>query len=380
MARIIINGTIVRSPQGGLGLYHLGFLAGLKKLGHEAYFVEKSSWENDCYNPVTKISSNDCQYGISFLLSLLERYNLKEQWCYVDIEGTYYGLQKKDIEDKFATADLYIDLEWGEWLEESTNTPAKVFLDGEPGWFQFKMKKMLMSGKPLPLYDYYFTTGNLIGTKQCKVPTLGIDWKHCLCPTLLEEVKETKVNKGAPFTTIMKWQSNKPVEFEGEVYGQKDVEFERIINIPQLVSEEMEVAVSGSDVPRKQLSENGWQVKDADNVCLTVDSYLNYLSASKGEFTIAKNSFVKTRCGWFGDRAGYYLGSGRPVILQETGFSEFLPCGNGLFSFQNLGEAVDAINEVSNNFNHHSKAAYEIASEYLEAEKVMKKFLNEVGL
>lgn len=226
----------------------------------------------------------------------------------------------------------------------------------------------------------YFTVGKLIGTSSCDVPTLGIDWKHALNPTLLSEVLEKPINQNAPYTTVMKWQSNKPIKYGGKVLGQKDVEFEKILGFPSLIDEELEVAVSGANVPRERLSRGGWKIKDADDVGISIDSYRNYVADSKGEFSIAKNAFVQTRCGWIGDREGFYLGSGRPVILQDTGFSDFLPCGQGLLSFQTIEEAKEAIKAVSSDYKRHSKSAREIAYEYFDSEKVLFDILSQIGL
>ncbi len=45
-------------------------------------------------------------------------------------------------------------------------------------------------------------------------------------------------------------------------------------------------------------------------------------SDSKGEFTVAKDQYVRLNTGWFSDRTACYLAGGRPVITQETGFTD----------------------------------------------------------
>ena len=380
MAQIIINGTMIRLPWGGLNLWHLAWLLGFKKLGHDVYFVERSGWENDCYDIAKREMTNDCSYGIAVVSQLLSGYGLSNNWCFVDHYGNYHGLSKTAINEVFEYADLYLDLEWGEWMEESAKVTKRVFVDGEPGWFQLKLQRDVDNGKNLPQYDYYSTVGGLIGTSHCDVPVGNIQWNHHLPPVLLDEVKEMEVNGDAAFTTIMNWQSNKPFEYNGKFYGQKDIEFEKFIGLPGLVKETMEVAISGSGIPRERIIENGWRLKNADDISVSPGSYLEYIANSKGEFSVVKNSFAQTNCGWFGDRAGYYLGAGRPVVLQDTGFSRILPCGKGLIAVQTVEEAAEAIQMISADYIKHSKAAREIAYEYLGAEKIVKKILDKLGI
>jgi len=380
MARIIVSGTMIREPRGGSNLWYLAWLVGFKMNGHEVYFVEKSEWPNDCYDIPNRIMTSDCSYGVGVVRKLLEKYGLQENFCFVDHYGTYHGLNKSTVNELFRTADLYVDLEWAQWKEEATHCGMRVFVDGEPGWFQVRFKKWLDSGVVLPAYDHFFTDGSLIGTEKCDVPTSGITWKHNLPPVLLQEVKDAPVNGKSAFTTVMNWNPDKRVEHDGKEYGHKDIEFEKIMSLPSKVNEMMEVAVSGKKIPWQRLNENGWQAKKADDISISATSYLNYIAGSKAEFSVAKQAFVSTQCGWFNDRSGYYLGFGKPVILQETGFSQILPTGKGLLSFTNIEEAADAIKMVSLDYSMHSKAAREFAFEYMDAGKVIRKFLDKIGM
>ena len=64
------------------------------------------------------------------------------------------------------------------------------------------------------------------------------------------------------------------------------------------------------------------------------DRYRAFIQGSKGEIGVAKSGYTAARCGWFSDRSVCYLASGRPVVAQETGFSQFVPTGEGLFAFE----------------------------------------------
>jgi hypothetical protein len=90
--------------------------------------------------------------------------------------------------------------------------------------------------------------------------------------------------------------------------------------------------------------------------------------------------YTATSSGWFSDKSAAYLASGRPVVVQETGFSQYLPVGKGLFAVNNIDEAKDAIEKIESNYAFHCEKAVEIANEYLETKVVLKKFLNELGI
>ena len=212
------------------------------------------------------------------------------------------------------------------------------------------------------------------------MPTSGIEWKHNLPPVLLNEVKDAPVNGKSAFTTVMNWNPDKRIEHDGIKYGHKDLEFEKIMSLPSKVNEIMEVAVSGNKIPWQRLSEHKWLAKKADDISISASSYLSYIAGSKAEFSVAEQAFVATQCGWFNDRSGYYMGFGKPVVLQETGFSRVLPTGRGLVSFNNIEEAADAIRKVSLDYAVHSKAARELALEYMDAGKVIGKFLSKIGM
>ena len=71
--------------------------------------------------------------------------------------------------------------------------------------------------------------------------------------------------------------------------------------------------------------------------------------------------------GWFSCRSACYLAAGRPVAVQDTGFSAVLPVGEGLLTFTTVEEAVAAINEIEANYARHAKAARALAVEYFDA-------------
>ena len=113
---------------------------------------------------------------------------------------------------------------------------------------------------------------------------------------------------------------------------------------------------------------------------MSFDAFRDYINTSRGEFSVARNVYVDTRSGWFSERTAAYLASGRPAVVQDTGFSEHLPSGRGLFAVRTREEAAAAIEEINRDFALHSRCAREIAAEYLDATKVMGGIVKTLGV
>jgi hypothetical protein len=111
-----------------------------------------------------------------------------------------------------------------------------------------------------------------------------------------------------------------------------------------------------------------------------VGKYLHYIQQSRGEFTVARDQYVRPNTGWFSDRTCCYLAAGRPVITQETGFSQHIPSGKGLFGFKTMEDILHAVDAIDRNYAGHCRAAAEVAQEYFAAEKVIGSLMKRAGL
>lgn len=373
--KIIVSGAMIKYPWGGIIQWILAWLIGLKNLGNDVYYVEDVEWEYSCYDVSKKMMTSDPSYGISVVIPELKKYHLMDHFCFKDSNNKFYGMTKSRLLELFKTADIFIDLEFDTWKPYSEQIPLRVYVDPEPGWNQIGLQKMVNNGDQIPNYNTYFTHGLNIGTEKSSIPALGINWEKMFCPILLEERINGSSKQNSPFTTVMQWQANKTIEYNGKTYGMKDIEFQKFIRLPALVKDKMEIAVSGSDIPKDIMRNYGWIVKNADDISTSVPNYRKYIANSKGEFSIAKNAHVETNSGVFLERSGYYMFSKKPVVLQDTGWSEHLPTGRGLFAVKNLEEAVEAIKMINMDYKKHAKWANEIVYEYLDAEKVIGNFL-----
>jgi hypothetical protein len=169
----------------------------------------------------------------------------------------------------------------------------------------------------------------------------------------------------------MAWSTRDPVIYQGVEYGQKDIEFRKIQDLPTRIRRRFEIAIGGSKAPREQLTAAGWSLTEARIVTETPWTYLDYIAASRGEFSVAVNLEVKSRSGWFSDRTAAYLASGKPAVVQDTGFSESLPCGEGLFAFENVDDVTSSIEAIDADYQRHCAAARRIAETYFDSDEVL---------
>ncbi|MBT3800652.1 MAG: glycosyltransferase family 1 protein, partial [Bacteroidetes bacterium] len=127
-----------------------------------------------------------------------------------------------------------------------------------------------------------------------------------------------------------------------------------------------------------KLGENGWNVVSSENASGSHSIYQSFIFKSKAEISVAKETYVKAKTGWFSCRSACYLAAGRPVVTQDTGWSYYYPCGKGLFAFTNQEEAIEAINKISKDWDVQSKAAIEISHAYFDHNIVLKNILESV--
>jgi len=131
---------------------------------------------------------------------------------------------------------------------------------------------------------------------------------------------------------------------------------------------------------RQLVTRQGWRQTGSVEISREADIYRKYIQQSRGEFTVARDQYVRPNTGWFSDRTCSYLAAGRPVITQETGFSKFIPSGRGLFGFRAMEDILAAVDAIESDYAGHCCAAAELAQEYFAAEKVVGSLLERAGL
>jgi hypothetical protein len=259
----------------------------------------------------------------------------------------------------------------------------RVLVDIDPGFTQF-WHQAGVPGANLAGHDLYFTIGERIGMADCPIPTAGIEWRHVRPPVLLDDWPVVDSPEPDRFTTIANWRGPfGPVEHGGRTYGLKVHEFRKFIDLPGRSRHRFEVALSidpADETDLIALREHGWLIADPHAVAADPDDFRTYVQRSGAEFSVAQGMYVDTRCGWFSDRTTRYLTTGRPALVQDTGFSRTLPVGDGLVPFRTVDEAVSGASDISARYHEHSAAARRIAEEHFAAERVLARFCDEVGI
>lgn len=381
---LIYAGYFVRYPLGGHMLAELNYIVGLRRLGYDLIFVEESgsTWAA-CYDPGRNEMTADPSHGIACLQKMLARYAPGVRWCYVDGRG-YHGLSARELCEACRRATVLFSRAGVTWVEEFSDCATRIYLDLDPGFTQFRMSptpKPSCSGYASPYdFKFLFTFGERIGKPDCPIPTHGLNWRPTHQPVALELVKPRLTPDAQRFTTVMSWTAYGSAEYMGTVYGQKNVEMLKLLDLPRRAGRQFEIALAGPDAPADKLRAADWIISSALTATRTVDAYLEFIGSSRGEFSVAKEAYVKTRCGWFSDRTAVYLASGKPVIVQDTGFSDFLPCGEGLFAFQTTDDVITAIERINSDYARHSRAACRIAEEHFDSDKVLGALLRQCDL
>jgi hypothetical protein len=261
-----------------------------------------------------------------------------------------------------------------------------IYIESDPGVEQIKIDQRQKSTiEYLGQHRALFTFGENIGTKKFPVPLRGMKWLPTRQPIVTDLWKTNRRPAGsAVFSTIANWSTSglKDITWRGNKYlWSKSREFLRFVNAPRKAGEPFEMA---TDIKEKKIRQKfqryGWRLRSPHDLSIDYWLYRDYIRRSKGEFTVAKDQYVRLCSGWFSDRSACYLAAGRPVITQQTGFTEHYGNEGGLFAYNSLGEIVEAVKIINSSYALHSRAARAIAHEVFEAEKVLASLLDRAGV
>jgi hypothetical protein len=375
--RIVVLGYIVRGPIGGMAWHHLQYVLGLKALGHDVLFIEDSGDYPSCYDPSRHVVDGNPNYGLAFATEAFGRLGLGESWAYYDAHtGAWHGAAADRVASFCETADLILNVSGVNPLRPWTAPiERRVFLDTDPLFTQIRHLTDAAKRSLAKDHNQHFTFGESLGIPRATVPPDGFDWKPTRQPIVLDAWKASPGTADGRFTTVMQWDSYSPVEYGGMKFGMKSNSFKQFVALPRRVSETFEIALGGHEAPREELRAQGWWITDSLEVTRDPWTYQRYIAESKAEFSVAKHGYAASYCGWFSERSACYLATGRPVVMQETGFSRHLPVGRGLLTFSDIESAAAAVEEVSARYDAHCRAAREICEAYFDSRVVLTSLL-----
>ena len=389
--KIIVTGLIGQYALGGVVWDYIQYMLGFQRLGHDVWYLEDTGhWP---YDHIHEEITHDCTVNVAHVREVMTAFGFGDRWIYRnEPDGKYYGVENlQRAESIIREAQVLVNVSGACWLRPITAGIAhKLFIDGDPAFTQINCA-LEQSAKTLDhirSHDHHFTFGLNLGQDNCPIPTLGIQWKPTIQPVTLDLWKPSPSNNSTflsstDWTTVMNWVSYNPTTFEGQTYGQKNEEFLKFIDLPKVTGERFTIAMGrgkGNLRPTEHLKSHSWRIVEPDEIISTAFDYRNFIFASKGEWSIAKNGYVQGKTGWFSCRSACYLAAHKPVVVQDTGWSQFLPTGDGLFAFRTLEEAAQGIHTISQNYSHHSEAARLFASKYLEDAIVCDKLLTQSGI
>ena len=376
--RIICLGYIVRGPLGGIAWHHMQYLLGLQSLGHDVWFLEDSDDYESCYDPERGEISADPSYGLAFAGKALQRIGFGARWAYHDAHTSrWHGPVGDRMPALCRDADLLINVSCinpiRPWLE---SIPRRVLIDTDPVFTQLD----LIEDKPKRLlaeaHNVFFTFGESFGLPGCHIPDDGRPWQPTRQPVALSAWPVSPGHPNGRYTTVMLWDSYDRRVHDGMLFGMKAESMEPYVDLPQRCAGPFELALGGPTSPGARLEAAGWGIRNPFEVTRDPWIYQDYLRGSKAEFSVAKHGYVVSGSGWFSERSAGYLACGRPVVVQDTGFSRHIPVGEGLFAYRTPEEALAAIAEVEADYERHCLAARALVEEHFDARKVLTRLLD----
>lgn len=385
--RVVVTGLIGQYALGGVVWDYLQYLLGFEETGHEVWYLEDTGmWP---YNREREEICADCTDNVAHLRAIMEEFGFGERWLYRnEPDGVYHGGggAGAHAESILKDADVLVNVSGACWLRDATfSIPRKIFVDGDPMFTQINLTgdKDGERLRRMRAHDRHFTFGLNVGEADCKVPECGLRWLPTVQPVSIrhwEKCNEARhPETEGHWTTVMNWVSYPPVEFEGEAYGQKDIEFEKFVELPRAARVPFLLAMGrgmGNKRPTERLEQAGWKIREPLDVIPDHRSYQRFLGASRGEWSVAKHGYVAARTGWFSCRTACYLACGRPAVVQETGWSRHLPAGAGVIAFSTPEEAAEALKNIEADYETHSAAARKFARAHFAAGIVCEELLS----
>ncbi len=375
-------------PIAGVIWQHIHYLVGLQRLGHDVYYIEDSA--RLPYNPETFEINNEFDYAARLLNRLSQEFGFRNRWgfCARYLPGNpTAGLPLKKIRQLYRDADAILNTCGTQESNDDLLVSDRIlYIESDPGVEQIKIDKGVRSTVSyLSRHHALFTFGENVGTRSFPVPTHGFKWLPTRQPVVTDLWKTNRSpSRAAVFTSVANWSTSglKDITWRGEKYlWSKSREFLRFISAPKRSGETFELATNINDAKtRANFERRGWRLTSPLQMSVDYWLYRDYIQRSKGEFTVAKDQYVRLHTGWFSDRSVCYLAAGRPVIIQETGFTKIYGGKAGLLSFRSLGEIVDAVKIINADYAKHSRAARALAREFFEAKKVLKSILDHAGI
>jgi hypothetical protein len=364
---------LAKYPEGGgHWSWHLQYLLGLRALGHDVFLLEllpQSGRLDVDRRRIAIFFARLRRIGFNGCCALV----LQNSDGSVEInESTVFGTSATALQEKIKDTDVVWNLCCALRSELLNKFRRKALLDLDPGHLQVSARTVDLG---IEDHDVFFTVGTKINDSNCEIPRLGLVWHWHLPPIYLRAWKVRPQTDISPLTSVTQWNWGE-VWLNGRILSiaKRDAYLKYLdvplrCRVPFLLAANMHPRDATGD--RELLVEHKWELVHPHHVARTPAQYMRFIQSSLAEFCCAKPIFVALKTGWVSDRSAAYLASGRPVLAEDTGFSEHVEAGLGLLAFSDLESAINAIDDLITNREIHCKAAREIAEAYFTTEKVL---------
>ena len=385
---------VANFPDGGGHFWvYMQYVEGLRRLGCDVYWLEQ----------LRAIADPDREaHVLSTFFERTKQFGLEGKTLLYTVDRTgggagsfqFVGRTWSDAEAVLRRADLLLNFHYGIDPRLLACVRRTALVDIDPGLLQFWMSTGQLV---VPAHDRYLTTGETVGTPAARFPDCGLPWMHIRPPICLDVWPFFCDCRSNVFTTVSSWSSASwlNVNEGGKIVlrdNTKRVSFLEFAELPRHTTQALELALYLLDrdpagrarvkqaekdaEDRALLEHHGWQVRDSREVAGSPEGYRSYIQGSRGEFSCAKPSCMEFQNAWISDRSLCYLASGKPVVVQHTGPSSYLPHGEGMFRFISLDDAAEALEEINAHYERHCRSAREIAETHFDSTRVLETALN----
>jgi hypothetical protein len=380
---VLANRTLASYPQGG-GHWScfLQYLLGLKALGHDVFWLEILR--------STGKSVRDKRL-IDTFFGRFKRYGFKDQCALLlydqhQTEPTLevavaYGMTTRRIRETAHDADLLWNFSCSLRQPLLSLFKRRVLIDLDPGHLQVSALSWDMD---IQDHHVFLSVGTKLADGDSAVPTFGVKW-HGFLPFLYLPLWNAAPDPGkdAPFTSVTQW-TWEYLELEGRLLSvSKRDAYLPYISLPARARRPFELAANihrnDTTGDRELIKKAGWKLVSPHLVARSPSIYQAYIKRSRAEFSCPKPIYRELKTGWFSDRSAAYLASGKPVLAENTGFTDYLPTGSGLLAFKDLAEAQAGVAEIDGNYVRHKCAARWLAEEHFNATKCLPSMLSACG-
>lgn len=356
----------------------LQYVVGLGRLGVDAFWIDHQP-ELDPRQPALKgrarphVDCHSMEYAGARFRETAEAFGFEDRYSILYGEGTAtFGMSAADVEELAAEADVLLNLA-GPLPEDSPllRVRRRAYVDLDPAFTQIWASQL---GLGLDRYDTFFTVGQNVGRPEFTIPTSGVEWQATLPPVVLDLWPARIDASSERLSTIGDWHGSQFAQLNGITYGGKRDEFLRFLDVARRSKRSIELAVCMFQHDYEDLGlmyRHGWWVRDPYLYAGDLESYREFIQYSRGEFSVAKSGYVKSRSGWVSDRTACYLASGKPAIVQSTGLEGRIPTGAGLLTFESVDQACAALESVEDAYLEHCDAARSIAERHFDSGRVL---------